>query len=151
MANQLFFSCLMLAAGLGIPVMAALSATLGSRYGSPAFAASVLFLVAVSVSVGFLFLVEGGLRPFPKTSAQVPFYFYLGGVFVAFYVLSVTWVAPQFGVGNAVAFVLLGQLISMATIDQFGLLGAPVHALTVQRSVGLMLMAVGVLLAVRRG
>ena len=148
MANQLFFSCLMLVAGIGIPVMAALSATLGTRYGSPAFAASVLFLVALSISVAFLFAVEGGLRQFPKTS--LPFYFYLGGVFVAFYVLSITWVAPRFGVGNAVAFVLLGQLISMAAIDQFGLLGAPTHTITPQRCVGIILMSVGVFLAVRR-
>ncbi len=82
MANQVFFASLMLATGIGIPVMAALSATLGARYGSPAFAASVLFLVALSISVAFLFAVEGGLKPFPKTS--LPFYFYLGGVVVAF-------------------------------------------------------------------
>lgn len=149
MSNQLFFSCLMLAAGIGIPVMAAISATLGTKYGSPAFAASVLFLVALSISVVFLFAVEGGLKPFPKT--LLPFYFYFGGVFVAFYVLSVTWVAPQFGVGNAVAFVLLGQLMSMAAIDQFGLLGAPIHAITLQRFIGFILMSAGVFLAVRRG
>lgn len=148
MANQLFFACLMLATGVGIPVMAALSATLGAKYGSPAFAASILFLVALCISVAFLFVVEGGLKPPPKTS--LPFYFYLGGVFVAFYVLSITWVAPQFGVGNAVAFVLLGQLISMAAIDQFGLLGAPTHVITLQRSIGLILMSIGVFLAVRR-
>lgn len=149
MANPLFFSCLMLATGIGIPVMAALSGTLGTRYGSPAFAACILFLVALSISVAFLFTVDGGLKPPPKTS--LPFYFYLGGAFVAFYVLSVTWVAPQFGVGNAVAFVLLGQLVSMAAIDQFGLLGAPTHGITPQRAGGLVLMAVGVFLAVRRG
>jgi len=139
----------MLATGIGIPVMAALSAAVGTKYGSPAFAASVLFLVALLITVVFLFAVEGGLRPFPKTS--LPFYFYLGGVLVAFYVLSVTWVAPQFGVWNAVAFVLLGQLISMAAIYQFGLMGAPTNPITVQRSVGLILMSVGVFLAVRRG
>ena len=149
MANQLFFSSLMLATGIGIPVMAALSGTLGTKYRSPAFAASILFLVALFISVAFLFVVEGGLKPFPKTS--LPFYFYLGGVFVAVYVLSVTWVAPKFGVGNAVAFVLLGQLISMAAIDQFGLLGAPTQAITFQRLIGLVLMSVGVFLAVRRG
>jgi bacterial/archaeal transporter family-2 protein len=149
MANQLFFSCLMLVAGIGIPVMAALSAHVGTKYGSPAFAASVLFMVALSISVAFLFSVEGGLRPFPKTA--LPFYFYSGGVLVAFYVLTVTWVAPQFGIGNSVAFVLLGQIISMAAIDQFGLLGAPTHAITLQRSIGFVLMAVGVFLAVRRG
>ena len=148
MANQLFFSCLMLATGIGIPVMAALSASVGTKYGSPAFAACVLFLVALSISVAFLFAVEDGVRQFPKTS--LPFYFYLGGVFLAFYALSVTWVAPRFGVGNAVAFVLLGQLISMAAIDQFGLLGAPTHTITLPRSIGLVLMSVGVFLAVRR-
>lgn len=149
MANPLFFSCLMLATGIGIPVMAALSSTLGARYESPAFAASVLFLVALCISIAFLFAVEGGLKSLPKTS--LPFYFYLGGAFVAFYVLSITWVAPQFGIGNAVAFVLLGQLISMATIDHFGLLGSPTHAITGQRFIGLLLMSVGVFLAVRRG
>lgn len=149
MPSQTFFACLMLSTGIGIPIMAALSANLGARYGSPAFAASVLFLVALSISVTFLFAVQGGLKPFPKTS--VPFYFYLGGVFVAFYVLSVTWAAPQFGVGNAVAFVVLGQLISMAAIDQFGLFGAPTHVISLQRSIGLVLMSIGVFLAVRRG
>jgi transporter family-2 protein len=149
MTNQFFFSCLMIATGIGIPVMAALSGTLGARYGSPAFAASVLFLVALVISVAFLFAAEGGLRPTQK--APLPFYFYLGGAFVAFYVLSVTWVAPQFGVGNAVAFVLLGQIISMAAIDQFGVLGAPMQAITAQRFIGLILMSVGVFLAVRRG
>lgn len=75
----------------------------------------------------------------------------MGGAFVAFYVLSITWVAPKFGVGNAVAFVLLGQIISMATIDQFGLLGAPIRLITVTRFAGLLLMSLGVFLAVRRG
>lgn len=139
----------MLATGIGIPVMAALSATVGTRYASPAFAACILFLVALSVSVAFLFTLRGGLKPFPKT--PLPFYFYFAGLCVAFYVLSVTWAAPQMGVGNAVAFVLLGQLISMAAIDQFGLLGAPAHAITLQRAIGLILMSVGVFFAVRRG
>ena len=89
------------------------------------------------------------MKPFPK--ASLPFYFYLSGAFVAFYVLSVTWVAPQFGVGNAVAFVLLGQIVSMAAIDQVGLFGAPTRAITSQGAVGLVLMCVGVFLAVRRG
>lgn len=149
MANQFFYSSLMMATGIGIPVMAALSAGLGSRYGSSAFAASVLFLVALLISVAYFFAMQGGHASLPKTST--PIYFYFGGVFVAFYVLSITWVAPKFGVGNAVAFVLLGQLVSMAAIDQFGLMGAQVHPLTLPRSVGLGLMAVGVLMAVRRG
>jgi bacterial/archaeal transporter family-2 protein len=147
-ANQLFYSSLMMATGIGIPIMAALSAGLGSRYGSTAFAACVLFFVALSISLLFLFAVQGGLPQLPKT--PVPAHFYLGGIFVAFYVLSITWVAPKFGVGNAVAFVLLGQIVSMAAIDQFGLMGAPVITLSPKRVAGLALMIAGVFLAVRR-
>jgi transporter family-2 protein len=61
-----------------------------------------------------------------------------------------TWVAPRFGVGNAVAFVLLGQLISMALIDHFAWFDAAHYPITLQRVFGLVLMTAGVFFAVRR-
>jgi len=53
-------------------------------------------------------------------------------------------------VGNAVSFVLLGQVVSMAVIDHFRLLGAPYNPVNLIRFVGLVLMVIGVFLAVRR-
>ncbi len=147
--NQtIFYATIMLVAGLGIPVMAALNAGLGAKLQSPALAASILFLVAITASLGFLFLFAGVPKSIPKV--PIPIYSYFGGLFVVFYILSITWVAPKFGVGNAVALVLLGQLISMAIIDHYSLLGAPHYPISLQRSVGLVFMAVGVFLAVRR-
>lgn len=58
--------------------------------------------------------------------------------------LSITYVAPHFGIGNAVFFVLLGQLISAAIIDQFGLFGARPSPLTMTRATGIAVMALGV-------
>ena len=146
--TQTFYALLMLAAGLGIPVMAALNGNLGTRLNSPALATTILFVVGGLISLSYLLLTEG----IPKFNAPEPppYYFYLGGIFVTFYILSMTWVAPKFGVGNAVSFVLLGQLISMAIIDHFALLGAPQSTLSVQRLTGLFFMVVGVFLAVRR-
>jgi len=138
----------MLFAGIGIPIMAALNAGLGTRLESPALAAAVLFLVAMVASLSYLLLVEG--VPIAFSAPSTPFYYYLGGLFVVFYVLSVTWIAPRFGIGNAVSFVLLGQLLSMATIDQFALLGAPQMSLTLPRLMGLFFMAIGVFLVVRK-
>ena len=60
-----------------------------------------------------------------------------------FYVLSVTYIGPRFGIGNAVFFVLLGQMISAAAIDHFGLFGAQVSPLTLTRAGGISLMAAG--------
>lgn len=142
----------MLAAGIGIPVMAALNSQLGLRIGSPVAATTILFLVALSTALLTLALTSLGsgapLAPYGKLAEQ-PKILILGGSLAAFYVLSITFVAPKFGVGNAVFFVLLGQLISSAMIDHFGLFGAQVKPLGLQRGAGIMVMALGVLLAVR--
>jgi transporter family-2 protein len=146
--NTIYYAILMLFAGMGIPIMAALNAGLGAKLHSPALAATILFLVGMTFSLAYLFIFEG--KPKVLYGAQSPFYFYLGGLFVVFYVLGITWVAPRFGIGNAISFVLLGQLISMMAIDQFGLLGAPQTSITLQRLAGLVCMAVGVFLVVRK-
>jgi transporter family-2 protein len=65
---------------------------------------------------------------------------------VAFYVLTITWIAPTFGIGNAVFFVLLGQLVSAAVIDHFGLFGAQVTPVSPLRALGIAVMAGGVAL-----
>jgi transporter family-2 protein len=146
--NNIYYAILMLFAGIGIPIMAALNAGLGAKLQSPSLAAAILFLVGMAASLGYMFAVEG--RPKVFLGAQAPFYFYLGGLFVVFYVLGITWVAPRFGIGNAISFVLLGQLISMMTIDQFGLMGAQQTSITLTRLAGIVFMAVGVFLVVRK-
>ena len=130
----------MLAAGIVVPILAALNAGLGVRLGSPVSAALILFLVAALSTVAVYAWTGGGFTGLAAT----PRHFLLGGVLIAFYVLSITWIAPTFGVGNAVFFVLLGQLISAALIDHFGLFGAQVSALTWTRAAGIALMAAGV-------
>ena len=135
------YATIMLLAGIGIPTLAALNAALGRHMGSPAAAAAILFCVALIVT-GLATLVTG-----PQALARVagaPKHLLLGGVLVAFYVLSITYIAPSFGIGNAVFFVLIGQLISAAVIDQFGLFGAQVSPLSLTRAGGIALMGLGV-------
>ncbi len=62
-----------------------------------------------------------------------------------------TFIAPRFGVGNAIFFVLVGQLISAATIDHFGLFGAMRFPVDAKRIAGIALMVAGVWLARRTG
>ena len=132
---------IMLAAGIGIPVLAALNAALGRYIGSPAVAATILFVIAFAVSaVAALVTNPAAVAKLPTA----PRHLFLAGTLVAFYVLSITWIAPTMGVGNAVFFVLLGQLISAAAIDHFGLFSAQVSPLTLTRTAGIALMAAGV-------
>lgn len=132
---------IMLLAGIGIPVLAALNAALGVRIGSPAAAATILFVVAFLCCVVVVLITGTGAF---SRFAQAPKHLFLGGVLIAFYVLTITYIAPRFGVGNAVFFVLLGQLISAAIIDHFGLFGARVSPLSATRALGIAVMATGV-------
>ena len=143
MSPNLAYAATMFAAGIGVPMLAALNAALGVRIGSPAAAAVTLFAIAF-VMAGVVTWVTGpaALKAVP---AQ-PKHLLLGGVLIAFYVLSITYIAPAFGVGNAVFFVLLGQLVAAALIDHFGLFGAQVSPLSATRAAGIALMAAGVAL-----
>lgn len=136
------YALIMLAAGIGIPVLAALNAALGQRISSPFAAGTILFCIALIAAI-FVTTASGGLPNLAKASTA-PKHLFLAGLLVAFYVLSITWVAPKFGVGNAVFFVLLGQLISAAAIDHYGLFGAQISPLSLARSGGIALMAAGV-------
>lgn len=132
---------IMFAAGIGIPLLAALNARLGANIGSPAAAATVLFIVAfVTAALTMIFTGPEALRAIP---AQ-PKHLLLAGILVAFYVLSITYVAPTFGIGNAIFFVLLGQLVSAAAIDHFGLFGAQHTPVTGLRLTGIAVMTLGV-------
>lgn len=141
------YAVIMLAAGVGVPVLAALNAQLGVRIASPAAAGATMFaLAALVASAVALMLHEQGSF---ALIARQPKYLFLAGVLIAFYLLSISWVAPRFGVGNAVMFVLLGQIIAISVIDHFGLFGARLRPLDMTRSAGIILMTVGVILAQR--
>jgi len=138
------YAIIMVLAGIGIPVLAALNAQLGARIGSPAAAAAVMFVVACAVASGVALVhAPQGFAALPAA----PRHLFLAGVLIAFYLLSITFIAPHFGIGNAVFFVLLGQLFSAALIDHFGLFGAPVSPLSLTRAAGIAAMATGVWLA----
>ena len=144
-ATALLLALLMLIAGIGIPVMAALNAGLGQRLGSPTAASAVLFAVAFTLAAAVL--ASAGRPPALTRFTGVPWVYYAGGFFTVFYILAITYAGPRIGIGNAVFFVLLGQLIAATVIDHFGLWDAIVTPVTPRRVIGLIVMAIGVYLA----
>ena len=136
------FALLMFAGGIAIPIMAALNSQLGIRIGSPWAAAFILFVVG-ALATGAVLLVNG----LPKAPFSAPPQFYAGGLLVSIYILGITWAAPRIGVGNAIFFVLFGQIVAASAIDHFALFGATRSPLTLQRGVGIAFMLVGVFLA----
>ncbi len=142
MNSTIGYSLILLFAGLGIPFAAALNGSLGVKLQNPIAAVAILFLVGSVVSITVLLLTQD--LPTMTTIKHSPKSLMFGGVFIFFYIVSITLLAPRFGVANSISFVLLGQLISMSMIDHFGLVGAAQQALTLQRFLGLVLMMVGI-------
>ncbi len=146
--HPFFYAIIMIIAGIGIPLMAALNTGLGGKVQNPALATVILLTVGLFASVVVLFISgEEVSSPFRPT---IPAYYYLSGFLFVFYISTITWVAPKFGIGNAIAFVLLGQLISMSVIDHFSLINSIHYPLTWQRTIGLLLMMAGVYMVVKR-
>ena len=137
-------AAMMFLAGIGIPVFAAFNAGLGKQLGGPIAATAAAFAVGLVIALA-LVAVTG----FPQRAAftfDTP-YIWFGAVFILFYGVSVTYAAPRIGLGNAIFFVLLGQIVAAAAIDHFGWLGSIQTALTPKRMLGIAVMAVGLYLA----
>ena len=133
------------AAGALIPLMAILNAGLARGVGGPVQAAVILFTVGLVTS---LLVAVAATRSIPELPSivRIPPAQFAGGVIVAFYVLSITFIAPRFGVGNAILFAVTAQLISSAVIDHYALAGASLRPLTSIRLLGLTIVIVGLVL-----
>jgi transporter family-2 protein len=143
--------CLLaLAAGALIPVQAAANAALSKAIGDNVpFAALTLFAVAgAATAIGVV--VAGASLPTMPALRSAPWWSFVGGIIVAFYVFSITFLAPRLGVGSAIALVVTGQVMAALAIDHFGLMRSLTLPLTPARGLGAILMVIGVFLALRR-
>ncbi|MCW1428600.1 DMT family transporter [Novosphingobium sp. JCM 18896] len=144
-ASFVGIAAMMFVVGVSIPLMAALNGGLGRQIESPYAATFLLFCFGLVLSFG-LMMANGGFPAIEKFRG-IPPYFYLGALVVVSYIASITWAGPRIGVGNAVFFVLLGQVVAAATVDHFGLLSAAQAIVTPRRLMGVAVMALGIYLA----
>jgi transporter family-2 protein len=132
-------------AGALIPLMAILNAGLARATGGTVQATALLFATGLTAS---LVVAAATRTPLPtiQTLAHIAPSKYAGGVIVGFYILSITFLAPRFGVGNAILFAVTAQLLTSAFIDNFGLAGATLRPLTTMRAIGLFIVVAGVVI-----
>lgn len=131
------------AAGALIPLMAILNAGLARAAGGTIQATVLLFTTGLIASLMLAAATKANFPAFLSLARIAPQQ-YAGGVIVGFYILSITFLAPRFGVGNAILFAVTAQLVTSAVIDHFALAGATLRALTTMRAVGLIIVVVGV-------
>lgn len=141
-----FYTALSIVAGVLIPIMAALSGAMGRTFDNPQMAALIVVGGAFAMVAAFTFATSGAAFDWRMLKSATPLQL-VAGFGMAFYLLSITFLAPRFGVGNAVMLVVAGQIASSAMIDHFGLFGAPHKPIDLVRAGGLAIMVVGVVIA----
>lgn len=144
---KITYAVVMVITGMIIPVMASLNTALSLHLKSVSSAVVLFFLVAF-VCASAIALAEHGTQALQIFSAvrHLPLRYLLGGIGVVIYITSVSVVGPKLGIGNSLACVLLGQLLTMTVVDHYALFGMPKSALSTERAFGLLLMISGILL-----
>jgi bacterial/archaeal transporter family-2 protein len=69
-----------------------------------------------------------------------------GGIFGAIYIAISILMLPKLGAATVLALLVAGQMIGSIVFDHYGLLGVPVHSITLSRILGALLLMAGVLL-----
>jgi len=146
MREYLIFPMIALLVGACIPVQASMNAVLSKSWGNVFYPTLILFSVALLCIA--IVVVAKGIRP-PDYSAVIgaPPYGYIAGVILLSNILLITYLAPRMGMGNAIFYVVTGQIVAAVLIDHFAVFGALKVQLSWQRISGIMLMVLGIGLA----
>ncbi|WP_425419442.1 DMT family transporter [Oricola indica] len=129
------------AIGLQPPVNAALARTLDDS----------IVATAISFAVGFiaLFALIAVRNAFPSLTLvrEIKPWMLLGGLLGAFYVWTSLWGVSRLGVVTLIAAIIIGQMFAAILIDRAGAFGLPVHEISWQRVVAVILVGAGLVMS----
>jgi transporter family-2 protein len=140
---------LALVAGLAGSIQVAVMGRFGERIGSyEAIAANLLFSTLIATTI--LLLLRQSLAGFGDALHSPWWYWVGGGGMGVVVVFTITVVTPQIGATATIGLLIAGQLAMGVLIDRYGWFGVEQVPLNWPRIVGVLLLAVGALLALRR-
>jgi bacterial/archaeal transporter family-2 protein len=139
---------LAVSAGLAGSVQVAVMSRLGERVGvveAVAFAA----LLTAGIAVVALLVLRRSFAGVAH-SAHQPWWMLTGGVLSLLIVFTITYAGPRIGVTATVGVIIGAQLVMGAAIDRFGLFGSHRVGLHWERVLGILLLAAGAALSLRK-
>jgi len=137
----------MMGAGGLVAMQAPINSTLGKSVGTFA-AASISFAVGLAVLASITVLFAGGFGDV-DSAGDLRWYYLTGGLLGAAYVTTVLVSVRTLGAGGVTAATIAGQLTLAVIIDRLGWFGVEQRGFTLQRVIGIALLALGTLLVVR--
>ena len=135
-------------AGVAGSVQIAVLGGLGTRIGAIE-AAAVAFTVTAIAGTVILLVTGRGLSAYGN-ALRSPWWMWVGALTGVCIVTAIVFAGPRIGIVATSTLLIAGQLVSAAAIDRFGWFGVDRFALGWARVAGLVLVAVGAVLTLRR-
>jgi len=135
-------------AGGLIAMQAPINSTLGKSVGNLP-AASISFGVGLVALVAITLLVGGGFGRLGEAGGLSWYHFVVGGLLGGVYVITALIAVRTLGAGGVTAATIAGQLTMAVLLDRAGALGLDQRELSLDRVIGVALLAAGVYLVVR--
>ncbi|MBN6065021.1 DMT family transporter [Aggregatibacter actinomycetemcomitans] len=139
----LLYILIALIAGVALASQSAINTQLAKAMsGEPIIATFISFAVG-TILLFVIAFVKSDLFGNLATLPQQPWWKLIGGVLGALVVFTTVLLAPKMGITAMLFFIIVGQLLTAAVIDHFGLLGMPAREVDVIKLVGLVIVAFG--------
>jgi transporter family-2 protein len=139
MTLKIVFALLAIATGVALAMQAAANAGLAKLAGlGPALVVNTAIVLIGAIGLWAALGAKSNFFP-----AGASWTLYVGGLFGFVIIASLAFAFPKIGAAYAIALMVGGQCVAALMIDHFGLMGMPCEPLTIQRVIGVALVAAG--------
>ena len=132
-----------LAAGVALATQSAVNTQLAKAMSGEAVIATFISFAVGTIVLFFIAWVKTDLWGNLSAIPSQPWWKLIGGVLGAVVVFTTVLLAPKLGITAMLFFIIVGQLITAATIDHFGLIGMPIREVNITKFIGLTIVAFG--------
>ena len=132
-----------LAAGVALATQSAINTQLAKAMSGEAVIATFISFAVGTIVLFFIAWVKTDLWGNLSTVPSQPWWKLIGGILGAVVVFTTVLLAPKLGITPMLFFIIVGQLITAATIDHFGLIGMPIREVNITKFIGLIIVAFG--------
>ena len=141
----MFFVYLIIAlvAGVALATQSAINTQLAKAMSGEAVIATFISFAVGTIVLFFIAWEKTDLWGNLSTVPSQPWWKLIGGILGAVVVFTTVLLAPKLGITAMLFFIIVGQLITAATIDHFGLIGMPIREVNITKFIGLIIVAFG--------
>lgn len=132
-----------LAAGVALATQSAINTQLAKAMSGEAVIATFISFAVGTIVLFFIAWVKTDLWGNLSTVPSQPWWKLIGGILGAVVVFTTVLLAPKLGITAMLFFIIVGQLITAATIDHFGFIGMPIREVNITKFIGLIIVAFG--------